>query len=153
MFGRKKDNRKKEVAPSHDDFFSAIEKADDVEDKGRDWINEQDEEGQLSVDVYEEGDNIIVQSTIAGVEPEDIDISINNDLLTIRGERSMEKHHRDKNYFFQECYWGAFSRSIILPVEVDAKSIDATMKNGILTITLPKAEAKSEKPIKVKDRS
>ena len=86
-----------------------------------------------------------------GVEPEDIDISIVNDMLTIRGERKREHSHRGKEYFFQECYWGAFSRSIILPVEVDVKKIDAAIKNGILTIILPKITGKEKKRIKIKD--
>jgi HSP20 family protein len=118
------------------------------------WIDQEEEEGQLSVDVYQEGENIIVKSTIAGIEPEDVDISIVNDMLTIRGSRKQEKTHSGREYFFQECYWGAFSRSIILPVEVDVKKIDATIKNGILTIVLPRLQTKtSKKGIKVKDEN
>ena len=115
------------------------------------WINEEAVEGQLSVDVYEEGDTIVVKSTIAGVEPEDVDVSIVNDMLTIRGERKQEHRVRDREYFFQECYWGAFSRSIILPVEVDVKKIDATIKNGILTVSLPKIKQKGKKSVTIKD--
>lgn len=100
------------------------------------------EEGQLSVDVYQEGPNIIIKSTIAGVEPEDIDITFDNDMITIRGERHNNSDARDEDYFFQECYWGSFSRSIILPVDVDTEQIEATIRNGVLTITLPKAEKK-----------
>lgn len=118
------------------------------------WIDQEQEEGQLSVDVYQDGPNIIVKSTIAGIEPEDVDISIVNDMLTIRGSRKQEKSQTGREYFFQECYWGAFSRSIILPVEVDVKKIDATIKNGILTIILPRLQTKtSKKGIKVKDEN
>lgn len=143
-----------------DEFFAAAERdkeADDNQaqfnelDRQPEWIDQETEEGQLSVDVYENGPNIVVKSTIAGVEPDDVDISITNDMLTIRGERKAEKEHQNRNYFFQECYWGAFSRSIILPVEVDVKKIDATIKNGILTVLLPKIEAKTKKSIKVKE--
>lgn len=95
-------------------------------------------EAQLSVDVYEDDSNIIIKSTVAGVNPEDLEISISNDLLTIRGSRRQEEEVNDDNYYCRECYWGSFSRSIVLPREVDQKKIDATIKNGILTIKLPK---------------
>lgn len=110
------------------------------------------EEGQLSVDVYQEGENIIIKSTIAGVEPEDIDITFDNDMITIRGERRNDNDARDEDYFFQECYWGSFSRSIILPVDVDTEQIEATIRNGVLTVTLPKAE-KKDVEIKVVDEN
>lgn len=103
-----------------------------------DWFTE-DYEGQLSVDVYQTKDNIIVKSTIAGVKPEDLEIYIHNDLLTIRGKREESKEEEQADYFYKECYWGGFSRSIILPVEVQADKIEAVFKNGILKITLPKA--------------
>jgi HSP20 family protein len=95
-------------------------------------------EAQLSVDVYEDDSNIIIKSTVAGVNPEDLEISISNDLLTIRGSRQQDEETTDDNYYCRECYWGSFSRSIVLPREVDQKKIDATIKNGILTIKLPK---------------
>ena len=106
------------------------------------WFAE-DYEGQLSVDVYQTKDKIIVKSTIAGVKPEDLEIYIHHDLLTIRGKREQEKEEKDADYFYKECYWGGFSRSIILPVDVQVDKVDAVFKNGILTITMPKA-AKSK---------
>ena len=98
-------------------------------------------EGQLTVDVFQDEDNIIIQSTVAGVGPDQIDISITNEMVTIRGQRAPEEKVRPSDYFHQELYWGAFSRSIILPVDIDADSAKATMKNGILTIKLPKLTA------------
>lgn len=95
-------------------------------------------EAQLSVDVYEDSNNIIIKSTVAGVKAEDLEIAISNDLLTIRGIRNQEEEINDDNYYCRECYWGAFSRSIVLPREVDQKKINATIKNGVLTIKLPK---------------
>lgn len=95
-------------------------------------------EAQLSVDVYENDSDIIIKSTVAGVNPEDLEISISNDLLTIRGSRQQDEEASEDNYYCRECYWGSFSRSIVLPREVDQKKIDATIKNGILTIKLPK---------------
>lgn len=104
-----------------------------------DWLEESNE-GQLSVDVYQTPDYVVIKSTIAGVKPEDIDISINNDMITIRGERHQEEEVKEDDYYYQECYWGAFSRSIILPVEVKSEEVDATLKNGVLTVKLPKAK-------------
>lgn len=95
-------------------------------------------EAQLSVDVYETKESVIIKSTVAGVKPEDLEISISNDLLTIRGFRKEEEEVEEDNYYTRECYWGAFSRSIVLPCEVDQKKVDAGVKNGVLTIKLPK---------------
>ena len=113
------------------------------------WL-EDDNEGQLSVDVFQDKGSIIVRSTVAGVNPEDIDISIENDMLTVRGERRMEEEIHDEDYFYQECYWGSFSRSIILPVEVRAEEVEATLKNGVLTIKLPKAQKSKNISVKVR---
>lgn len=100
------------------------------------WFSE-DYEGELAVDVYQNDNSIVVKSTIAGVRPEDLEIYIHNDLLTIRGKRAEEMTTKGKDYFFQECYWGGFSRSIILPVEVQVDKVEATLKNGILKIVMP----------------
>jgi len=104
-----------------------------------DWLEDDDYSGQLAVDVYQTKDEIVVKSTIAGVRPEDIDVAINNDMITIRGKREKDHEVTDDNYFYRECYWGGFSRSIILPCEVRADRIKASMKNGVLTVVLPKA--------------
>jgi HSP20 family protein len=95
-------------------------------------------EGQLAIDVYERGAHIIVEAPVAGVNSDDIDIHITNESLTIRGKRHREHTVREKDYFFQECYWGRFSRSLMLPEEVDADRAQATIKNGVLRITMPK---------------
>ncbi len=110
------------------------------DDTATDSSNDFEEEGQLSVDVYQDKDNIYIKSTIAGVEPDDLDITFDNDMITIRGKRQQDKSARPEDYFYQECYWGSFSRSIILPVDVDEDRIEATVKNGILTVILPKAK-------------
>lgn len=112
------------------------------------WVA--DQEGQLTIDVYQTDSDIVIKSTIAGVKPEDLDIQINNDMVTIRGERRKEDSVRDEDYYYQECYWGAFSRSIILPVDVEANKSEAIMKNGILTIKLPKAETAKARKIQVR---
>jgi HSP20 family protein len=102
-----------------------------------DWLTD-DYEGQLAIDVYQTPNDIVIKAAIAGVKPEDINISLSNDLLTIRGKRQGEKEVREEDYFYRECYWGGFSRSIILPLEVNTDAIDASFRNGILIITLPK---------------
>lgn len=107
-------------------------------------------EGQLTIDVYQTENDIVIKSTIAGVKPEDLDVSINNDMITIRGERKNEEQVQEENYYYQECYWGSFSRSVILPVDVIAEKIEASMKNGILTVRLPKADANKTKKIQVR---
>lgn len=107
-------------------------------------------EGQLTIDVYQNPDEIVVESTIAGVKPEDLDVSITNESVTIRGKRDKQEDVKDEDYFYQECYWGRFSRSIILPQEIDADKAAASLKNGILTVRLPKLNRQKAKKLKVK---
>jgi HSP20 family protein len=107
-------------------------------------------EGQLTIDVYQTESDIVIKSTIAGVKPEDLDVAINNDMVTIKGERKNEEEVPEENYYYQECYWGKFSRSVILPVDVLAEKIEASMKNGILTVRLPKADTNRTKKIQVR---
>lgn len=123
-----------------------------TEENEEEWLGEDYEEGQLSIDVYQTDKDIIVKSTIAGVKTEDIDISINNDMLTIRGKREMTENVREENYLYKECYWGSFSRSIILPVEIEEDKIEALLENGVLTIILPKSKTGKQISIKVKER-
>lgn len=124
------------------------DKGKNKELKGDDWLTEY--EGQLTVDVYQTSADVVVKAPIAGVKPEDIDISITDDVLTIKGERKEETKVARENYYTQECYWGAFSRSIILPIPVITEKAQAAFKNGVLTITIPKAERVKTKSIKVK---
>ncbi len=109
-----------------------------------------DAEGQLTIDVYQTDTDIVIKSTIAGVKPEDLDVAINNDMVTIKGERKQEETVEDENYYYQECYWGAFSRSVVLPVDVVVDKAEASLKNGILTIRLPKAQTNKTKKIQVR---
>ncbi len=109
-----------------------------------------DSEGQLTIDVYQTDDDVVIKSTIAGIKPEDLDVNINNDMVTIRGERKQDEEVDQENYYYQECYWGTFSRSVILPVEIITEKAEATMKNGILTIRLPKADVTKTRKIQVR---
>ncbi len=108
-----------------------------------------DYEGTLNIDLYQTKDNVIIKSTIAGVKPEDLDITIANDMVTIKGERVKAEKIAAEDYFYQECYWGGFSRSVILPVDIDSEHVEADLKDGILTVILPKAAKAKTKKIKV----
>lgn len=114
------------------------------------WLDKEESEGQLSVDVYQNKDNVVIKSTIAGVKPEDIDVAIDNDVITIRGQRKLEEEIKEEDYFYQECYWGSFSRSIVLPVEIRPDEAEASLKNGVLTIVLPKVKKSKSVAVKVK---
>ncbi len=107
-------------------------------------------EGTLTLDVYQTPEDIIVESAIAGTKPEDIDIDVTSDSIAIRGERRKEKKVEDKDYFYQECYWGKFSRSVILPQEVEPEKASVSFKNGILTVRLPKVNKKKSRKLKVR---
>lgn len=124
-----------------------------AKDEDRDWFEEENYDGQLSVDVFQTPKNIIIKSTIAGVKTEGIDIAINNDMITVRGIRRFDEEVAEEDYFYRECYWGGFSRSIILPMDIKPDKVTAAMENGILTITLPKASKQRARKIRVKEIS
>jgi HSP20 family protein len=111
---------------------------------------QEESEGQLTIDVYQTDDEIVIESTVAGVEPDNIDIDISSESVTIRGERQKSEEISDENYLYQECYWGKFSRSIILPQEVDPDKAKADFKNGILRVRLPKISKGKTRKLKVK---
>jgi len=107
-------------------------------------------DGQLVVDVYQTPEEIIIESPIAGVDPDNLDVSITAESVAIRGSRARERKIKEDDYFYQECYWGKFSRSIILPQEIDADKAEATINNGVLTIVLPKLNRQRQKKLRVK---
>jgi HSP20 family protein len=107
-------------------------------------------EGQLTIDVYQTPDEIVVQSTMAGVDPADVEIDATNESLTIRGERHRNSTVTDTDYYYQECFWGKFSREVILPQEVDPDKATSTLKNGVLTVHLPKIHRDRARKISVK---
>ena len=122
--------------------------ADDKLTKNNDWM--EDYEGQLAVDVFQTEDNIVLKAPLAGVKPEDLELSITDEVVTIKGERKEAETVQRENYLAQECYWGAFARSYVLPMPVTSEKAQATLKNGILTITLPKQEKTKAKKIEIK---
>ncbi|OGG59875.1 hypothetical protein A2765_04820 [Candidatus Kaiserbacteria bacterium RIFCSPHIGHO2_01_FULL_56_24] len=112
----------------------------------------EDTEGELAVDVYQTPDHIVVKALVAGVQPATIDISLTREMLTISGIRSDEREVEDENYFQRELYWGSFSRTILLPEEIDVEGAEASEKHGILMIRLPKINKKRETKLKVRAR-
>jgi HSP20 family protein len=108
--------------------------------------------GRLAVDMYETEDSVVVKSAIPGVDPSDIDISIQNDTLTIKGETKMEKEVAEAAYVVREHYYGAFSRCLLIPVSIKADEAEAEFEDGVLTLTLPKADELKPKAIKVKTK-
>lgn len=116
----------------------------------QDWLEDDDQvEGQLAVDVYQTKENVVIKAPIAGVDPRNLEVAIAEDVVTIRGERVEDSVVDRENYYVQECYWGAFSRSIILPASVNADKAEAGLKNGVLTISIPKVIQDKIKKIKV----
>jgi HSP20 family protein len=126
---------------------SSKEAAVPSKEEAPDWF---EPEGELAVDVYQTDTEIIIQSTIAGVKAEDLDISIESDTVTISGERKNIVQDKGKNYFYQECFWGAFTREIILPEEIDGARAEASMKDGVFTLRIPKIERQKIKKVKVR---
>jgi len=108
------------------------------------------EKGELAIDVYETETDVVIQAAIAGIKAESLDVSIEDDLVTIDGLRRNPEHDEKKTYYHQECFWGQFSREIILPEEVDSSKADATMKDGVFTLRIPKRDQEKLKKIQVK---
>lgn len=113
------------------------------------WPNSE-EEGELAVDLYETDNALVLQAIIGAVKAKDLDISITNDMITIKGERVREIKNIEK-FYYNECFWGKFSRSLILPFEINADQAEAILKNGLLTITLPKIEKTKKKTLTIEE--
>lgn len=137
-----------EIVDQEEQAIDDINEAPQEQGEDEEWMS--DYEGTLNIDLYQTRDNVIIKSTIAGVKSEDLDITIANDMVTIKGERKKEEKIAPEDYFYQECYWGGFSRSVILPVDIDSEGVEAELKDGILTVILPKAAKAKTKKIRVK---
>jgi HSP20 family molecular chaperone IbpA len=107
-------------------------------------------EGELAIDVYQTPTHLIIKAMIAGVKPEDLDVSITRDMVTLRGKRERHTEGTAGDFFFQELYWGSFARTIVLPQEVEIEEAEATEKHGLLTIRLPKLDKGRQAKLKVK---
>ncbi len=113
-------------------------------------LAEEEEAGELAVDVYQTPTHIVIKAMIAGVRPEDLDVSITRDMVTIRGKRERHTEGTAGDFFFQELYWGSFARSIVLPQEIEIEEAEATEKHGLLIIRLPKLDKGRQAKLKVK---
>ncbi len=115
-----------------------------------DWIEEENDNGQLTVDVYQTPNDIIIKTMVAGVKPEDLDISITRDMVTLKGSREESHEVNDGDYFTKELYWGSFSRTILLPQEIEVEAAEASEKHGLLIMKLPKVDKGRQTKLKVK---
>lgn len=121
-----------------------------LEKKNNNWIEEENEEAELTVDVYQTNGDIVIQAMVAGVKPEDLELTIARDMVTIRGKRGENRNIDEENYFTKELYWGKFSRTILLPQEIEPEEVEALEKHGLLTIKLQKVDKEKKNVIKVK---
>jgi len=140
-------------------FFNKImgagknDEEDEVEETETEIAENEDSdlEGQLAVDMYQTPTEIVVKTMVAGVKPEDIDISITRDMVTIKGTREESNDFSEGDFFHKELFWGSFSRTIVLPQEVEVEEAEATNKNGLLTIRAPKLDKNKQAKVKVKN--
>lgn len=131
------------VAPANQEQTAMANPADDQ------WDEDEAVPGQLAVDVYETREKLVVKARTAGVNKNELDVSISDNQLTIRGTLSAGTEDDVENYFLQECYWGEFSRTIALPVPVKEEEIEAVLKDGVLTISFGKVKQDTVKKIQV----
>jgi HSP20 family protein len=113
-------------------------------------IFEEEEEGQLTVDVYQTPSEIVIKTMVAGVKPDDLDVTITRDSVTIRGKREEDRTMSEDDYFHRELYWGSFSRTIVLPEEIDVEESEAVEKYGLLILRLPKVDRNKQAKLKVR---
>lgn len=126
------------------------EDSEEIEESGSNIFEEEDEDAQLSVDVYQTPSEIIIRTMVAGVKPDDLDVSITRDMVTIKGERNEDKTVSGEDYMHRELYWGSFSRTVALPEEIDVDGAEAVEKHGVLTLRLPKLDKNRHTRLKVK---
>ncbi len=129
-------------------------------EKNKEWENKElkkdkkswlSKEGELSVDVYRTDENIVIQTTIAGVSKDDLEIVTEKDMVTIKGKRERIENENIDEFFIEECFWGPFSREVVLPEETDPTRIKATMNKGVLTIKVPRIEKEKRRKIELED--
>jgi HSP20 family protein len=111
-------------------------------------LKKQEEEAKLAVDFFEDDENFYLLAPIAGVDVDNVSVTVSDDVLTVKGERHFERDLNEVNFISQECYFGEFSRSMILPEDANAKQVQATFKNNVLTVKIAKIPHK-EKKIKI----
>jgi HSP20 family protein len=118
--------------------------------KRQNILDDDEEDAQLTVDVYETPSEIVIKTMVAGVKPEDLDVAITRDSVTIRGKREEDRTISSEDYFHRELYWGTFSRTVVLPQEIDVDEAEAAEKYGMLILRLPKLDKHRSTKLKVK---
>lgn len=126
------------------------EETDEAEEAKGKSLTDDDSDGQLAVDVYQTQSDIIIKTMVAGIRPEDLDISITRDMVTIKGSREDNTSIDDEDYFHRELFWGSFSRTILLPQEIEIEEAEAIERHGLLTIKLPKINKDRQTKLRVK---
>jgi len=116
------------------------------------WFFEGEGRGAVALDMYQTDNDVVVQASLPGFKPEEVEISITGDTLTLKGEHKEEKETKEEDYFFRERRYGSFNRTVTIPVGVKSEKAEATFENGVLTLTLPKAEEAKPKQIRIKAR-
>lgn len=119
---------------------------------GQDWLPKESEAAQLAVDVYQTPTHIVLQAMVAGVRPEDLDISITREMVTISGKREGPRNINHEDWFVQELFWGNFARTITLPQEIETEEAEAIENHGLLIIRMPKIDREKKMKVKVQSR-
>jgi len=143
---------------SYDDTFDSFEHDFDEENtpsgnavaQTMPQAPQEEADAQLTVDVYQDDNQIVIRALVAGVRPDDLDVAITRDMVTISGKRVEQKEINEEDYVYRELFWGGFSRTIVLPAEVDVDAAEASEKHGLLTIKLPKLNKDRQTKLKVK---
>lgn len=126
------------------------EKTEEIENPKERGFADDDSDGQLAVDVYQTPTDIIIKTMVAGIRPEDLDISITRDMVTIKSSREDSATVESEDYFQRELFWGSFSRTILLPQEIEVEEAEAIERHGLLTIKLPKVNKDRQTKLRVK---
>jgi len=134
--------------PSDENHNISIRPEREASEKSGSWL--EDEEGQLTVDVYQTPTEIVIKTMVAGVKPDTIDLNISRDMVTIKGSRQNFNETREEDYHYKELFWGSFSRTILLPAEIEVEEAEATEEHGLLTLRLPKIDKEKKTKLKVK---
>jgi len=135
-----------------DDLDAEGEHDQDTDGAWQEDVAQTQEEGELPIDMYQTGDKVVIRALIAGVSPDDLDIAITRDMVTIKGSREEDRESPDEDYYHRELYWGGFSRTILLPEEIRIDEAEAKEKHGLLEITLPKVDKERSTRLKVKTK-
>ncbi len=146
------DDEEREVPPPPQHPLEAHGNRPALRNSGQTEWTEPEEHEELSIDVYQTENYVVIKALIAGVVPNNLDIALTRDMVTIKGTREDEKESTEDGYFQRELYWGSFSRTILLPEEVDVEAAEATEKHGVLMIRLPKVNKSKQTKLKVKSR-